>query len=45
MRVSPAGQALFSRQVLQSPAARQAYDDRARELVMRCQAVKPDRAD
>lgn len=42
---SPAGQALFTRLVLQSPAARQAYDDRARELVTRCQAAKPDRAD
>ncbi len=42
---SPAGQALLTRQVLQSPAARDAYDGRSRELVMRCQAVKPDRAD
>lgn len=42
---SPAGQALLTRQVLQSPAAREAYDGRARELVTRCQAVKPDRAD
>jgi len=42
---SPAGQALFTRNVLQSQAARDAYDGRARELVMRCQTVKPDRAD
>lgn len=42
---SPAGQALFKRQVLQSPAAREAYDRRAQALVARCQAVKPDRPD
>lgn len=42
---SPAGQALFKRQVLQAPAAQMAYDARIQELVMRCRAVKPDRPD
>lgn len=42
---TPAGQALLTRQVLQAPAAREAYDGRVRELIARCQAVKPDRAD
>jgi len=42
---TPAGQALLTRQVLQSPAAREAYDGRIRELVARCQAIKPDRPD
>lgn len=42
---SPAGQALLKRQVLQAPAARLAYELRIQELVNRCKAVKPDRAD
>lgn len=42
---SPAGQALLTRQVLQSPAAREAYDRRSQELVARCQAAKPERTD
>ncbi len=40
-----AGQALLKRQVLQAPAARLAYEGRIQELVLRCKAVKPDRAD
>jgi len=42
---SPAGKALLTRQVLQAPAARMAYDARIQELVTRCKAVKPERAD
>lgn len=39
------GQALLKRQVLQSLPAREALDRRAQELVTRCKAVKPERAD
>ncbi|MGM9482094.1 hypothetical protein ACS5PN_12980 [Roseateles sp. NT4] len=42
---SPAGQALLKRQVLQAPAAQLAYEARIQELVKRCQAIKPERAD
>jgi len=42
---SPAGEALLKRQVLQTPAAQMAYDARIQELVKRCQAIKPERAD
>ena len=42
---SPVGQALLKRQVLQSLPAREALDRRAQELVTRCKAVKPERAD
>lgn len=40
-----AGQALLKRQVLQALPAREALDRRAQELVTRCRAVKPERAD
>lgn len=42
---STAGQALLKRQVLQAPQARLAYDARIQELVTRCKAAAPDRAD
>lgn len=42
---TPAGQALLKRQVLQSLPAREALDRRGQELVARCMAVKPNRAD
>lgn len=42
---SPAGQALLKRQVLQSLPASEALNSRGQELVARCKAVKPARAD
>lgn len=42
---SAAGQALLKRQVLQAPEARLTYEARIQELVTRCKAVTPERAD
>ncbi|RTL39100.1 MAG: hypothetical protein EKK53_17760 [Burkholderiales bacterium] len=42
---TPVGQALLKRQVLQTWPAREALDRRGQELVARCKAVKPERAD
>jgi hypothetical protein len=42
---SPVGRALLKRQVLQTLSAREALDRRGQELVARCKAVKPARAE